>query len=121
MPLFLLQLLPCKASDFASVLGDDLEWAAHEIPFVELDDNASTVDPAIATAYYYRWRSFRKHMKWTVADGWVLTEFLPYVPWSGKHNAISAAAGHHIMDARWLHNAQVHEDYSAFWYERRHR
>ena len=39
-----------------------------------------------------------------------------YVPWSGKHNAISAAAGHHIADARWLHNAAVHQDYSAFWF-----
>ena len=109
-PVTPLQLL--NATDFADHLGEDLQWATHEIPFLELD-----ADPALTVAYYYRWRVFRKHMKWT-SDGWILTEFLPYVPWSGKHNAISAAAGHHITDARWLHNQQVHEDYSAFWYNR---
>jgi hypothetical protein len=65
--------------------------------------------------YYYRWRLYKKHIKWT-ADGYVLTEFLPYVPWSGRHNAIPAAAGHHIMEGRWLRTQAIVNDYIAFWF-----
>ena len=67
------------------------------------------------TAYYYRWRAFRKHVKWTDGDGWVMTEFLPYVSWAGRHNTIPAAAGHHITEARWLHDQAVGDDYTKFW------
>ena len=34
--------------------------------------------------YYFRWWTYRKHIKKT-KDGYVITEFLPDVPWSGKH------------------------------------
>ena len=100
---------------FASYLGADLEWAKQQVPFIDVEfaEEADTMD--LLTTYYYRWRSYKKHIKWT-ADGYILTEFLPYVPWSGRHNAIPAAAGHHIMEGRWLHNQQVVADYIAFWF-----
>ena len=41
----------------------------------------------------------------------VITEFLPTVPWSGKHNTISCPAGHHYYEGRWLHDPQFLDDY----------
>jgi hypothetical protein len=80
-PLFLLNF-----SDYASYLGDDMEWAQKEIPFIDMHTattaaanigaggegagGAGGVDAALLTTYYYRWRVFKKHMKWTM-DGWV--------------------------------------------------
>ena len=64
--------------------------------------------------YYFRWWTYRKHVKKT-PDGYVITEFLPKVPWSGKHNTISCPAGHHFYEGRWLRNAQYLDDYSVFW------
>ena len=44
--------------------------------------------------YYFRWWTFRKHIVRT-PEGYVITEFLPAVPWAGKYNTIDCAAGHH--------------------------
>ena len=59
------------------------------VPFIDVEPADGAAGAAAAKAllstYYYRWRSYKKHIKWT-SDGWVLTEFLPYVPWSGRHN-----------------------------------
>ena len=38
------------------------------------------------------------------------------MPWAGKFNSISAAAGHHLAEARWLRNPQYAEDYARFWF-----
>ena len=51
-------------------------------------------------------------------DGWVITEFLPEVPWGGKHNAISCPAGHHFREGRWLHDRQYLNDYAIFWFRK---
>jgi hypothetical protein len=100
-----------NASGYRALLREDWSWAVESFPFVDLPDDD------IMTAYYYRVRSYRKHITYTGAeDGFVVTEFLPYVPWSGKHNTIPAAAGHHIAEGRWLHDARVLDDYIAFWY-----
>ena len=37
-------------------------------------------------------------LRYTESDGFVLTEFAPYVSWSGLHNTIPAAAGHHVLE-----------------------
>jgi hypothetical protein len=91
------------------------------VPFIDIT-LGSGVEPQAAAAvlatYYYRWRSYKKHIKWS-SDGWVLTEFLPYVPWSGRHNAIPAAAGHHVLEGRWLHDQNVTGDYINFWFAQR--
>ena len=87
------------------------------MPFIDVEPTSSGAGDAAALldAYYYRWRAYKKHIKWT-SDGWVLTEFLPYVPWSGRHNAIPAAAGHHVMEGRWLFDDSVTDDYIRFWF-----
>jgi hypothetical protein len=71
-------------------------------------------DEEIQRTYYFRWWTYRKHIKLT-ADGHVITEFLPPVPWSGKHNTISCPAGHHYYEGRWIHNPVYLDDYSVFW------
>src|SRR5580765_3040553 len=39
-------------------------------------------DKEMERTYYFRWWTFRKHLKET-PDGWVVTEFLPPVGWAG--------------------------------------
>jgi len=64
--------------------------------------------------YYFRWWTYRKHVKETLA-GYVVTEFLPEVSWSSKHNTISCPAGHHFYEGRWLHSPEYLDDYATFW------
>ena len=85
------------------------EWMFENIPLIDIPDKV------IEEIYYFRWWVFRKHIKNT-EDGYVITEFLPRVPWSGKHNTIIAAAGHHITEAKWLKcGREIIEDYSRLW------
>lgn len=72
-------------------------------------------DTALVRTWYFRWWTFRKAVKLTANDGFVVTEFLPKVPWSGKENAISCPAGHHYREGRWLQNRQILDDYTRFW------
>lgn len=74
------------------------EWMKNEVPVFECPDKD------IERTYYFRFWTYRKHIKST-KDGIVITEFLPKVLWSGKHNTINAAVGHHIYEGRWLKNA----------------
>ena len=74
------------------------EWFKNEVPIFECPDKE------IERAYYFRFWTYRKHIK-TTRDGVVITEFLPKVLWSGKHNTINAATGHHLYEGRWLKNA----------------
>jgi len=71
-------------------------------------------DKDIEEIYYFRWWTYRKAIKQT-PDGVVITEFLPKVGWAGKHNTINCAAGHHIREARWLHDPRYLDDYLTFW------
>jgi len=74
-------------------------------------------DKQIEETYYFRWWTFRKHIKET-PDGYIITEFLPAVGWAGKYNSISCAAGHHFREGRWLRNPRYLEDYSIFWFRK---
>jgi len=73
-------------------------------------------DKELEKTYYFRWWTFRKHIKNT-PDGFVITEFLPDVPWAGKHNTICCPAGHHFYEGRWLHNNAYLQDYAKFWFK----
>jgi hypothetical protein len=87
---------------------DALAFLTKNVPRFECPDKA------FERTFYFRWWTYRKHIKMT-PDGYVVTEFLPKVPWSGKHNTISCPAAHHIYEGRWLHDTQIMNDYSAFW------
>jgi hypothetical protein len=65
----------------------------------------------------FSWWTFRKHLKQT-PDGFIVTEFLPPVPWAGLHNSINCPAGHHFYEGRWLHDPQFLDDYSVFWFRK---
>jgi predicted GH43/DUF377 family glycosyl hydrolase len=71
-------------------------------------------DKEIEEIYYFRWWSYRKHIKQT-PDGFIVDEFLPNVGWAGKHNAISCAAAHHFREGRWLADPRYLDDYGPFW------
>jgi len=74
-------------------------------------------DPLFEQTYYFRWWTFRKHLKQT-SDGFVVTEFLPPVPWARKHNTIACPAGHHYYEGRWLRDRRILDDYSRFWLQK---
>ena len=71
-------------------------------------------DEDFRRTYYFRWWTYRKHIKKT-EDGYVVTEFMPKVSWAGKHNTISCPAAHHFYEGRWLHDPKVMDDYAIFW------
>ncbi len=89
--------------------ADALDWLEENIPFFECPDTT------LERTYYFRWWVYRKHIKQT-PDGFVVTEFLPDVPWSGKYNTISCPAGHHFYEGRWLRNTRYLKDYAKFWF-----
>lgn len=85
--------------------SDAYSWLVDRIPLFECPDKQ------IEKTYYFRWWTYRKHIKST-PDGYVITEFLPNVPWAGKYNAINAPAGHHFYEGRWLRGCNnIYSDY----------
>ena len=89
-----------NASDqelYQQYIPNDSAWhfLASNIPLLECPDKN------MESTYYFRWWTYRKHIRKTPA-GFVITEFLPDVNWSGKYNTISCAAGHHFYEGRWL-------------------
>lgn len=85
------------------------KWLADEIPKFECSDSV------IEETYYFRWWTFRKHIKETPA-GQIISEFLPPVSWAGAYNSINAAMSHHLSEARWLKNGvPLVREYLDFW------
>jgi len=91
--------------------GAAWEFLKSNIPLLECPDKD------IAQAYYFRWWTYRKHIQQT-PEGFVITEFLPPVPWAGKYNTINCAAGHHLYEGRWLSDPKYLDDYSIFWFRK---
>lgn len=79
------------------------QWMRDEIPRFECPDKD------IERTYYFRWWTFRKHIRNT-KDGFVISEFLPEVHWAARHNIINAATGHHIAEGRWLKHSHRYLD-----------
>lgn len=89
------------------------EWMKENVPYFTCPDKT------IEEIYYFRWWVARKHIR-TTEDGVLITEFLPEVPWAGKHNTIVAAAGHHIAEFKWLKcGKKILNDYISFWLEKK--
>jgi hypothetical protein len=87
------------------------DWMAANVPLLDCPD------PDIEEIYHFRWWTFRKHIRRT-DDGFVITEFLPRVSWSGKHNTISCPAGHHFREGRWIRDPKHLDDYAVFWFRK---
>ncbi len=75
--------------------ADAWDWMRRNVPLFECPDKE------IEQTYFFRWWTYRKHIRMT-PEGFVITEFLPNVPWAGKHNTISCPAGHHFYEGRWI-------------------
>jgi hypothetical protein len=89
--------------------AQSLDWLQKNAPLFECPD------PEVEEIYYFRWWSFRKHIKQTPA-GFVLTEFLTPVKHAGIFNTISCAAGLHLAEGRWLRDPRYLDDYTRFWF-----
>jgi hypothetical protein len=85
------------------------QWMTEQIPFFDCPAGQ------LEETYYFRWWSFRKHIKQT-EDGLVLTEFITPVGHAGKHNTIACAYGHHLAEGRWLRDQQLLDEYTHFWF-----
>jgi len=72
-------------------------------------------DREIERTYYFRWWTYRKHLRRGKKGGWRVTEFLPKVGWSGMDNTIVCPVGHHFREGRWLRDPQYLVDNARFW------
>ncbi|WP_114780744.1 MGH1-like glycoside hydrolase domain-containing protein [Botryobacter ruber] len=86
-------------------------WMKQNVPLFECPDSV------MEGTYYYRWWTFRKHLKQT-PDGFVFTEFITPVKHAGIHNTISCALSHHVYEGRWLHNQEYIDQYVNFWFDK---
>lgn len=84
------------------------EWMEHEIPLFDCPDRQ------MEEMYYYRWWTMRKHLVWT-GLGYAQTEFLVKRSYSDTLNLIACAVSHHMMESRWLHNADYCHDEAYNW------
>ncbi|HYE53928.1 MAG TPA: glycosyl hydrolase family 65 protein [Chitinophagaceae bacterium] len=84
-------------------------WMQQNIPLFECPQQN------FEEIFYYRWWTLRKHIKRT-EKGFVLTEFLVQRSYADKYNLISSGLGHHIYEARWLHNQQYLDNNIHVWY-----
>ncbi|MFC2175361.1 glycosyl hydrolase family 65 protein [Bacteroidota bacterium] len=84
------------------------DFLREQIPLLDIPDKE------IEETYYFRWWTFRKHIKQTKV-GFVITEFLPDVGWAKNYNTINCPAGHHIKEGRWLRDSTFVSDYINFW------
>lgn len=84
-------------------------FLSREIPLIECPDKE------LEEVYYFRWWTFRKHVRHTEV-GFVITEFLPDVSWSGPYNTINCPACFHIREGRWMRDCDgILENYIRFW------
>lgn len=71
-------------------------------------------DELLTRVSRHRWESFARNVVPT-PRGRLITEFRQ--PGPGRaHGTVNAAAGHHILEARWLRRTDVVDDYLGFWY-----
>ena len=94
----------------ASVIIDAVtdDWILDNAPRFECPS------PTIEKIYYFRWWTYRKHIRQT-PHGRILTEFLLPVSHAGPYNSVSCALGHHLAEGRWLRDQAVLDEYLRFW------
>ncbi|HKG05472.1 MAG TPA: glycosyl hydrolase family 65 protein, partial [Pedobacter sp.] len=97
---------------YRNFIGNEDSWTflSANIPLLDCPDKD------LERTYYFRWWTYRKHIKKT-PEGYVITEFLPDVPWAGKYNTISCPASQHFYEGRWLRDNTYLNDYAKFWFK----
>lgn len=96
---------------YKNYFSNDSAWnfIKDNVPFFECPDKE------VEKTYYFRWWSYRKHIKQTPV-GFIITEFLPDVRWAKKYNSICCPAGFHFYEGRWLADNRYLNDYLRFWF-----
>jgi len=84
-------------------------WMTQQVPLFACSDKD------IERIYYYRWWTYRKHIKQTPA-GIIVTEFIEPVRHAGTYNSISCALGHHLAEGRWIRDRRILDEYTRFWF-----
>lgn len=80
------------------------DWLAPRVPRFEC------ADPEVAEMYWFRWWALRKHLRLDASSGRrVFTEFIT------RSRPISSALGHHVMEARWLRDQEILDEYVRYW------
>lgn len=97
-----------SAVDSSNAASEAAAWILANAPRFECPS------PQIEKIYYFRWWTYRKHIRQT-PHGRVLTEFLLPVSHAGPHNTVSCALGHHIAEGRWLRDQALLDEYIRFW------
>ncbi|KAL9053445.1 MAG: hypothetical protein Q9162_004748 [Coniocarpon cinnabarinum] len=83
----------------------DEQWYLDNIPFIDVPDQT------LQDVYYYRASVVKRHLKYFhQGHGWSFTEFIQPVAWASKAQTIPDSAGHHILEGRWLRDAQYVKD-----------
>ena len=85
------------------------DWMMQNVPLF------TSPDKEIERIYYYRWWTFRKHIKQTPA-GLIVTEFIEPVRHAGTYNSISCALGHQLAEGRWIRDGRILDEYTRFWF-----
>jgi hypothetical protein len=97
----------CSVTAISNALA--AAWMERNVPRFDCPDKE------IEEIYYFRWWTYRKHIKQT-PDGFVVTEFLPQVSWSKKHNTINCPVGHQLYEGRWIRDPKFLDDYTRFYF-----
>ena len=88
---------------------DAFSFLSEQIPLIDCPDKE------IEEIYYFRWWTYRKHIKET-EKGHIITEFLPKVAWAGPYNSINCPSCFHIREGRWLKDENEWiKEYIDFW------
>ncbi|HWC80426.1 MAG TPA: NEW3 domain-containing protein [Pseudonocardiaceae bacterium] len=97
--------------DNALIAGfDEPDWYQANIPFLEVPDQQ------IQQTYYYRWRTWKEHIRSTgPANGDIVSEFFGAPGYSAPFGGIDAAAGHHIDEGRWLRDQSYVDSDIDYW------
>lgn len=101
-----------KFLNHKALLGNvdaDPSWFQSNIPFLEVPDSQ------IQQVYYYRWHTYKEHLVAVPLVGWLSTEFLQPPGYSAPYGGISAAAGHQIIEGRWLRDQQYVRGVTEYW------
>ncbi len=88
------------------------KWFENNVPYFDCDDEQ------LVQIYYFRWLTYRNNIR-KITDEWngyIISEFLPNVNWSGIYNSISCPAGHHFYEGRWIRNEKYLDSYQEFWF-----
>ncbi|KAM7204984.1 carbohydrate-binding module family 13 protein [Rhypophila sp. PSN 637] len=89
---------------------EDSNWFEQNVPFLEVPNQQ------IQQVYYYRLQTYKEHLTYTGAQyGYLSSEFLKPVSYGAPYGGINAAAGHHIIEGRWLRDQKYVRDIVNYW------